>query len=156
MPRTNRLLFFALALTLLGSASPLSPAAGRPGQPSRGSGSRTAAHVQNGRIAFKRYLDSSPPDFANSCKESVCSIESVAIALSGENDLTKAIHKTVRAGFVPAAIGEAIIKVYAFRGNEPGVGHGKVSPPAVTREDAELLFNLAGSIGKYLSEKLRK
>jgi Tol biopolymer transport system component len=52
MPRTNRLLFFALALTLLGSASPLSPAAGRPGQPSRGSGSRTATHVQNGRIAF--------------------------------------------------------------------------------------------------------
>ena len=78
----------------------------------------------------------------------------MAAALSGEADLTKAIHKAVRANFVPAAIGEAIIKIFAFRGNEPSVGHGQASPPSVERQEAELLFNMAGSIGKYLTEKL--
>jgi hypothetical protein len=104
----------------------------------------------------KRFLDSSPPDFANSCKESVSSIEAVATALTGEADLPKALRRAVAGGLVHRPLDEVALKLYAYRGNEPGVGHGQSQPPRVGREEAELLFNLAGAIGKYLKEKVTK
>jgi hypothetical protein len=103
----------------------------------------------------KRHLDSSTPDYPNSCKESVCMLEALATALTGEADLPKALRRAVAEGLITKPLDEVVIKLYAYRGNEPGVGHGQAEVPRVGREEAELLLNLAGSLGKFLNEKLR-
>jgi len=98
----------------------------------------------------KRFLEGAEPDYENSCKESVCTIESLVTALTGERDLPAAIKKAARAELIPRPLGEMIIKIYAYRGNEAGVGHGQASAPTVRRAEAELLFDLAAALGRYL------
>jgi hypothetical protein len=102
----------------------------------------------------KRHLDSSVPDYANSCKESICSLEALVSALSGEPQLPQALRRAVAMGLITKPLDEVVLKLYAYRGNEPGVGHGRAEVPRVGRQEAELLFNLAGALGKYLREKL--
>jgi hypothetical protein len=59
------------------------------------------------------------------------------------------------AGHVPAPISELVIKLYADRGDEPGVGHGQATIPDVTRSEAELILNLAGAVGNYLKTAIQ-
>ncbi|MGZ4287997.1 MAG: hypothetical protein ACXVHB_26820 [Solirubrobacteraceae bacterium] len=101
-------------------------------------------------IKARRFLEGPVPDYENCCKESVCSIEALATAMTGERDLPRAIKKAVGATRIPKPLDDMIIKLYAYRGNEPGVGHGQADAPSVRRAEAELLFNLAGSLGHYL------
>lgn len=96
------------------------------------------------------FLEGREPDYENSCKESVCTIESLATALTEERDLPTAIKKAARAELIPRPLDDMIIKVYAYRGNEPGVGHGQAASPTVRRAEAELLFDLAAALGRYL------
>lgn len=98
----------------------------------------------------KGFLKRREPDYENSCKESVCTIESLATALTGERDLPTAIKRAAREGLIPRPLDDMIIKIYAYRGNEPGVGHGQAAAPAVRRAEAELLFDLAAALGRYL------
>jgi hypothetical protein len=98
----------------------------------------------------KRFLETREPDYENSCKESVCTIESLATTLTGEKDLPTAVKKAARAKLIPRPLDDMIIKIYAYRGNEPGVGHGHAAAPAVRRAEAELLFDLAAALGRYL------
>lgn len=102
----------------------------------------------------RRFLEGPVPDYENACKESVCSIEALATAMTGERDLPRAVKKAASAGRIPKPLDEMVVKLYAYRGNEPGVGHGQADAPAVRRAEAELLFNLAGSIGSYLRAAL--
>jgi hypothetical protein len=104
----------------------------------------------------RRHLDAAEPDFENSAKEAVSSVEALAVVMTGERDLPAAIRKATQAGLIPRPLDDLIVKLYAYRGNEPGVGHGQAAAPEVTREDAEFVLNLAGSIGKYLREKLAR
>ena len=76
--------------------------------------------------------------------------------MTGERDLPSAIRKATNAGLIPRPLDEPIIKLYAYRGNEPGVSHGQAAVPEVAREDAEFVFNLAGAIGSYLRQKLER
>jgi hypothetical protein len=98
----------------------------------------------------KGFLETREPDYETSCKESVCTIESLATALTGEKDLQTAIKRAARAGLIPRPLDDMIIKIYAYRGNEPGVGHGQAAAPTVRRAEADLLFDLAAALGRYL------
>jgi hypothetical protein len=98
----------------------------------------------------KGFLEGREPDYENSCKESVCTIESLVTAMTGERDLPTAVKKAAREGLIPRPLDDMIIKIYAYRGNEPGVGHGQAAAPTVRRAEAELLFDLAAALGRYL------
>lgn len=102
----------------------------------------------------KRYLEQSEPDFENASKESVCSIESIVLTLADGADLPTAVRALARRGLIPKPVAEMIVKLYAYRGNEPGIAHGGPTTPSVGRLEAELLFTLAGCIGSYLRETL--
>lgn len=104
----------------------------------------------------KKYLEAADPDYENAAKEAVSSVESLVRALTGESDYTKAIKKARDAGLIPRPIDEIAIKLFAYRGNEPGVAHGSADAPDVTRDEAQLVLNLCGSIGAYLAGRLRK
>ena len=99
-------------------------------------------------------LNAAEPDYANATKEAVCVVESLAVTLTDERDLNKAIAKSVRAGIVPAPLGEMIKKLYAYRGDEPGVAHADATVPNVDADDATFAVNLAAVIGLYLRHKL--
>lgn len=102
----------------------------------------------------ERYTRGPNPDYENACKESVCTIESIVLALSPGVDFVKTIRGLSSNGVISAPIGEMVIKLYAYRGDEPGVTHGGPNTPAVGAIEAELLFNLAGALGAYFRAKL--
>ena len=77
-------------------------------------------------------------------------MESLARTLTGERDLFKAVSRAVRSEHVPAPLGELIKKLYAYRGDEPGVAHGDEETPDVDQQDAQFVLNLAAAIGIYL------
>lgn len=93
------------------------------------------------------------PDYENAVKEAVSSIESYLKTLTGEKDFKKALAKATKVG-VPKPLTVMIEKLYAWRGDEPGVGHAGISPPRVDRSDAEFACNQAMVINAYLREKL--
>ena len=113
--------------------------------------------LHSGRIHYakaRRFLHGAPPDYENACKEAVCCLEAVATALTGERDFPTAMKKARAAGLIPPPLAEIAVKVYAYRGNEPGVGHGQAAAPAVQSAEAELIFNLVGALAMYLTERL--
>jgi hypothetical protein len=103
----------------------------------------------------KRYLTGADPDYENAAKEAVSSLESLFKVLTGENDFRRAIRKATDAGLIPRPIDEIATKLYAYRGNEPGVAHGSADTPDVTEEEARLVFDLVAALGSYLAKRLR-
>jgi hypothetical protein len=104
----------------------------------------------------RRYLGAADPDYENAAKEAVSSVESLVTRLTGESDYTRAIKKATDAGLIPRPIDDLAIKLFAYRGNEPGVGHGSSDAPDVNEDEARLIFNLAGALGAYLVGALRR
>ena len=102
----------------------------------------------------KRYLEGPETDYENACKEAMCTIESIVLTLASGNDLPKVLRRLAQEGHIPKPIAEMVIKLYAYRGDEPGISHAGAELPEVGVEEAELLFNLAGAIGTYLRAKL--
>jgi hypothetical protein len=92
-------------------------------------------------------------DFPNAAKEAVCSVEACLSTITGEDDLKKALRKATQAG-LPQPLDGVIEKLYAWRGNEPGVAHGGKELPAVTRADAQFALNMAAAVNLYLRERL--
>lgn len=102
----------------------------------------------------RRFLNASDPDFANAAKEGVCAVESLLGALTGERDFNKAVGKAVAGSGIPRPLGELIKKLYAYRGDAPGVAHAGL--PEADQEDAQFVVNLAAAIGLYLRGKLTR
>jgi hypothetical protein len=103
----------------------------------------------------QRFLNAADPDYENAAKEAVSALESLAKTLTGESDYTRAIKKATDAGLIPRPIDDIAIKLFAYRGNEPGVAHGSADTPDVTADEARLVYNLAGSLGAFLAAALR-
>ena len=66
-----------------------------------------------------------------------------------------ALKKAAGAGRLPKPIAEMIIKLYAYRGDEPGVSHGQAELPDGSRQEAELILNVAGAVRSYLKSALQ-
>jgi hypothetical protein len=104
----------------------------------------------------KRYIYGAEPDYPNAAKEAVCTIESLAVVLTRTSDLPKALKKAANAGHIPRPIAEMVTKLYAYRGDQPGVSHGQAEIPDVTRQEAELILNVVGAVGNFLKSALRR
>jgi len=70
-----------------------------------------------------------------------------------ERDLKKALRRASEAG-LPKPLDGMIEKLYAWRGNEPGIAHGGDTLPSVTRADAQFALNMAAAINLYLRQRL--
>lgn len=95
------------------------------------------------------------PDVENCVKDAVAAIESVGriIANDGNALLSNIIKDMSKTGVIPKPLDEAIQKVYAYRGNEPGVSHGLVGDPRVTVDEAEFVLAMSAAIIVYLVKK---
>jgi hypothetical protein len=104
----------------------------------------------------QKFLRGSSPDFENAAKEAVASLESIVLTLIDERDFTSAIKKASKTGYIPKPLDDIAIKLFAYRGNEPGVAHGHAAMPNVHADEAQLVINLVGSLGTYLVSRLRQ
>lgn len=105
-------------------------------------------------VKARRLLKASEPDYENAAKEGVCAIESLSKVLTGASDFNKAIERSIREGLLPRPLGEMVKKLYAYRGDEPGVSHGAGEVPDVDAQDAQFVVNLSAVVGLYLRGKL--
>lgn len=84
--------------------------------------------------------------------------------MTGERDLPSAIKKATQADLIPRPLDELIFKLYAYRGNEPGVSHGHVgtrvrdvesTPRACGAAPAQprVLAPTRGAVGATITER---
>jgi len=95
------------------------------------------------------------PDVENCVKDAVSAIESVGrIIVNDEQALLSDIIKDMVAkGIIPKPLDQTIQKVYAYRGNQPGVAHGAVGASKVTIDEAEFVLAMSAAMIIYLVKK---
>ncbi len=95
------------------------------------------------------------PDIENCIKDAVVAVESLAHIVTGNSkgELDTLIKELADRGKIPKPLNESLIKMYAFRGNQPGVSHGSAKPLTADVADAEYVLNWAAATIIYLSKK---
>jgi len=95
------------------------------------------------------------PDVENCVKDAVAAIESVGRIIVGDEKalLPDIIKEMAKKGVIPKPLDQAIQKVYAYRGSEPGVAHGAVQASKVTIDEAEFVLAMSAAIIIYLVKK---
>lgn len=105
--------------------------------------------------AIKALNERPKPDKENCIKDSVAAIESIGKIITN-NEKTKLddiINDAVRNGVIPQLLGQTIMKLHAYRGNEPAVAHGGTEPSKVTEDEAEFVLAMSAAIIIYLVKK---
>ncbi len=108
--------------------------------------------------AIKAINSRPKPDAENCIKDAVAAIESVGRVIVGDDKalLDDIIDKAARNGVIPKPLDQTFQKVYAYRGNEPGVAHGAVDLSKVTEAEGELILAMSAAMIIYLVKKRSK
>lgn len=92
------------------------------------------------------------PNYKNCVRESIFAIESLSKIIVGDKDATleKALKKIPH---INENLRSSLIKLYHFRGDEGGIGHGnkEVKSTEITELEAKLILVTAHSIISYLT-----
>lgn len=103
-----------------------------------------------------RALDVKPkPDSENCIKDAVASVEAVGkiIRKDSQARIDRIVKDAIQAGVIPQLLGDPIIKLYAYRGDEPAVAHGGIEPSKVTVDEAEFVLAMSAASIIYLVDK---
>ena len=95
------------------------------------------------------------PDVENCVKDAVGAIEAVGrIIVNDERALLSDIVKDmVSKGVIPKPLDQTIQKLYAYRGDQPGVAHGAVGASKVEIDEAEFVLAMSAAMIIYLVKK---
>lgn len=110
--------------------------------------------------SLKYFRSIENPDYENTIKESVCSLESALLAL-GVKGIEKNFENALRAisgnqdRKIPAPIVESIIKIFGYRNCGNGVAHGNSAGVKVSEKEAELMLSLCGDYVTYFYSLLK-
>jgi len=102
------------------------------------------------------YINVRPnPDVENCVKDAVAAIESVGRTITGNEKalLNDIVKNMVANGVIPQPLDQVIQKLYAYRGNQPGVAHGAVGASQVTIDEAEFVLAASAATIIYLVNK---
>jgi len=132
------------------------------------------AHIQEARYLLKepefksadelfekaiKALNARPkPDSENCIKDAVATVESVGKIIRNDKNvrIDNIIKDAIQKGVIPRLLGDPIIKLYAYRGNEPAIAHGGIEPSKVTEDEAEFVLAITAAIIIYLVKKRSK
>lgn len=108
--------------------------------------------------AIKALNERPNPDVENCIKDAVATVESVGkITRKDKNArIDNIIKEAIQKGVIPRLLGDPIIKLYAYRGNEPAIAHGGIEPSKVTEDEAEFVLAITAAIIIYLVKKRSK
>ena len=73
-----------------------------------------------------------------------------------KGEIDDIIKDAVKKGIIPPPLDQTIIKLHAYRGNEPAVAHGGMEPSKVTIDEAEFVLAMSAAIIIYLVKKKEK
>jgi hypothetical protein len=95
------------------------------------------------------------PDAENCIKDAVASVESVGKIIRKDKNarIDNIVKDAIQNEVIPRLLGDPIIKLYAYRGNEPAVAHGGIEPSKVTVDEAEFVLAMSAAIIIYLVKK---
>lgn len=102
-------------------------------------------------LKAKNFIFTSPPDFENSIKESVNSIESCLMILLNQPKST--LGKLIQNQKIDPDIGKIISKVYGLSSNKDFVRHGGVQNQSISTLEAEFFLDFAASAIIYIKGK---
>lgn len=108
--------------------------------------------------AIKALNERPHPDVENCIKDAISTIESVGKIIRNDKNakINNIIKDARQKGVIPHPLGDSIIKLYAYRGDEPAVAHGGVEPSKVTIDEAEFVLAMSAVIIIYLVKKRSK
>jgi len=97
-------------------------------------------------------------DSENCIKDAVASVEAVGKIIRKDKNarIDNIIKDAIQNEIIPRLLGDPIIKLYAYRGNEPAVAHGGIEPSKVTADEAEFVLAMSAAIIIYLVKKRSK
>ena len=103
--------------------------------------------------AIDSYSRRGEPDYANTEKESVMALESMANVLNDKKqEFNKSIDEMEKRGMkLHPALKDAIKKLYAHASDEDGVRHGGIEVSNVNEEEARLILVVSSAIVNFLT-----
>ncbi len=104
-------------------------------------------------LKAKNFIFTSPPDYENSIKESVNSIESCLMILLNRPKDT--LGKLINNQKIDPDIGKIISQVYGLSSNKNFVRHGGVQNQLIGQLEAEFFLDFAASAIIYIKGKLK-
>lgn len=104
-------------------------------------------------LKAKNYIYTTPPDFENSIKESINSIESLLMILLNRPGDT--LGQMIKQPDIDEDIRRIISQVYGLVSNKDFVRHGGTQAQVINEEDAEFFLELSAISIVYLKKKLR-
>jgi hypothetical protein len=108
--------------------------------------------VRSQWLKAKNFIHASPPDYENSIKESVNSIESCLMILLNQPKGT--LGKLIKNQEVDTDIGKIISQVYGLCSNKDFVRHGGTRNQSIGKFEAEFFLDFAASSIIYIKGKL--
>lgn len=116
---------------------------------------------QHIRKALALYSDLKTPDYENSVKESISSVEAMCCIITGmtgaQATLGKALKKLEDAGVrIHASMKNAFSSLYGYTSDEDGIRHGGIDFTNVPAEDAKYMLVSCSAFVNYLIEKWSK
>lgn len=103
-------------------------------------------------LKAKNFIYSAAPDYENSVKESINSIESCLMVLLNEPNGT--LGKLLKRTSIDPDIERLISQAYGYTSNRDFVRHGGTIPSSLTRLEAEFFLDFAAACIIYLTAKL--
>ena len=104
-------------------------------------------------LKAKNFIVAPTPDYENSIKESVNSIESCLMVLLNEPNGT--LGKIIKRADLDGDIQRPFSQAYGFTSNKAFVRHGGVAASSLGRHEAEFFLEFAAAAIVYVSAKLR-
>ncbi|MEO8491849.1 hypothetical protein [Pseudomonas sp.] len=105
-------------------------------------------------LKAKNFIYSATPDFENSIKESISSVESSLMVLLNEPNGT--LGKIIKQANLDIDIERLITQAYGYASNKDFVRHGGTVASALSRSEAEFFLEFAASSIVYITHKVKK
>ena len=100
----------------------------------------------------RNYIYSTPPDFENSIKESINSVESTIKILTGDTNST--LGQLIKRTDIDPDIRRVISQVYGLLSSKAFVRHGSTKSENISEAEAEFFLEFAAIAILYLKQKL--
>lgn len=104
-------------------------------------------------LKAKNFIYSATPDFENSIKESISSVESSLMVLLNEPNET--LGKIIKKANLDADIERLINQAYGYTSNKDFVRHGGTVASNLTKAEAEFFLEFAATSIVYITQKLK-
>jgi hypothetical protein len=105
-------------------------------------------------LKAKNFIYSSTPDFENSIKESINSVESCLMVLL--NDPNGTLGKIIKNANLDSDVERLISQAYGYASNKDFVRHGGTSKSTIGKEEAEFFLEFAATAIVYVTAKLKR